>query len=113
MMFLDESRMSEHQRQLQRWREQAKRTFERLAGLAEREGCTNLAARIRRLNWNVGSRMSTPTPPALAAAVERRFPKLLAAAKADPSKSFYELQPVRRQKHRAIMTPEPKNGTRR
>jgi len=112
-VFLSEDRMTEFQLQLQRRREHARRTFEHLAAEARRQGAENLAGRLNRLGWNVGARMRTSTPPALADKLKARLPKLIAAALADPTKSFYELAPIRRRKMRATVTPEQKKGTRR
>lgn len=83
---------------LERRRYRARSTLEYLAAEAEREGCDLLSLRLRRLSWNVGVPMVTPTPPALAERLKERLPRLIKAAQADPKKHFFELQPLRRRK---------------
>lgn len=90
--------MTEFQLDLQRRREQARRKLAQLAIKAEEQGLNNLASRLRRLEWNVGARMVTATPPGLADAIERRMPKLMAMARAHPETSFISLMPLPRRK---------------
>lgn len=107
--------MTEFQLDLLRRREAAKRLFERLSVQADAAGAEHLARRLRSMGWNVGSRIGNATPPGLAVKLEKRMPRLLARAAANPKASFFELIPLPpRQKIRGkVEVVEQNKGTRR
>lgn len=103
-MFKSWDRMTPAERDLERRRDDAKRTFARLASQADEMGCPNLASRLRSLGYRVGRSLTgNSTPPGFAKVAAARFDRLVKFEKANPNEGFFfKLAPPYRRSRQQI-----------